>query len=93
MVSLDGGQTTVTTIPNIYTYYMIEKLSPTEYQSVLAEEFVFLDFFETLFSFVVGRYRIQNGTSGVISEDKFQVYTTAVYTALLYNTDDAKVSN
>jgi hypothetical protein len=40
----------------------------------------------------VNRYRIKDVANGEQSKDKFRVYPTAVYTALLYNTIDNQVS-
>jgi hypothetical protein len=42
MVSLDGRQREVKTLPNKYIFNIEEKLTPTDYQSVLSTEFVFI---------------------------------------------------
>ncbi|CAF0883312.1 unnamed protein product [Adineta steineri] len=75
MVSLDGKQTKIQTIPNKYQYDIEKKLLPTAYQSVFPTD-----------------YRIEDLVSGKQSVKLFDVHTTAVYTALLYTTDDNKVS-
>ncbi len=51
MVSFDGRQTVVTTVPNKYEYKIEGKLNSTEYQSVLSTELVlfFLTNFENDF--------------------------------------------
>jgi len=95
MVSLDGQQKIVKTVPNNYIYHLEKELSPTEYKSVLPTKFVFLynhyRFFETGLFFFIDRYQIKNEVTGEISKEKFRVYTTAVYTVLLYNTNDTEV--
>jgi hypothetical protein len=42
-------------------------------------------------AFSVDRYQIEDLTSREKSVEAVKVYTTAVYTALLYNTNDNKV--
>ncbi|CAF0850412.1 unnamed protein product [Adineta steineri] len=74
MVSLDGKQTKIQTIPNKYQYDIEKKLLPTAYQSVFPTD-----------------YRIEDLVSGKQSVKLFDVHTTAVYTALLYTTDDNKL--
>jgi hypothetical protein len=93
MISLDGEQTVVETLPNKYIYEIKENLSPTDYQSVLSTKFVvfFSRFFSEIVSFI-NRYEIENEANGQKSVETFSVYTTGVYTALLYNGNDTKVS-
>jgi len=43
MVSLDGLQKFLKTVPNNYKYLITKELTPTKYQSVLPAKFVFLD--------------------------------------------------
>ncbi|UJR26670.1 hypothetical protein I4U23_007987 [Adineta vaga] len=71
MLSLDGKQSEVKTIPNNYNFKITKKLSPTEYQSVLPTN-----------------YRIQNLANGHTSVETFDIYTTAVYTVLLHNSNN-----
>lgn len=42
---------------------------------------------------IINRYEIKDELTGGKSKDKFQVWATGVYTALLYNTLDNKVSS
>jgi hypothetical protein len=92
MVSLDGQQKSIRTLPNKYIYHFEKKLSPTEYKSVLSTEFVlFLDNRKKISYFFFGRYEFENIANGEISNDKFRVQTTAIYTALVYNTNNDKV--
>ncbi len=92
MVSLDGKQPSVQTLPNKYVYNIPKKLSPSDYQSVLSAEFVFFFSLDRSFeAFSVDRYQIEDLTSRQKSVEAVKVYTTAVYTALLYNTNDNKV--
>ncbi|CAF4078599.1 unnamed protein product [Rotaria sp. Silwood2] len=73
MVSLDGKQTIVTTLPNEYKYDIKTKLLPTDYKSVLST-----------------KYHIINEANEQTSVEIIKVSTTAVYTALIYNTNDDK---
>jgi len=43
MVSLDGLQKVVKTVPNNYKYIIKQELTPTEYRSVLPAKFVFFN--------------------------------------------------
>jgi hypothetical protein len=54
LMSLDTSQTLIKTIPNNYVFQLKNILDPTEYQSVIANEFVRCCF-HRLFLFV--RYR------------------------------------
>ncbi|CAF4174426.1 unnamed protein product, partial [Rotaria socialis] len=74
LVSLDGKQTTLITIPNRYKYDIEQKLFPTEYQPVLGAEYQLRD----------------GTDKGRISVEKFKISTTAVYSALTYTTNDNK---
>ncbi|CAF4263480.1 unnamed protein product [Rotaria socialis] len=75
LVSLDGKQTTLITIPNRYKYDIEQKLFPTEYQPVLGAEYQLRD----------------GTDKGRISVEKFKISTTAVYSALTYTTNDNKL--
>jgi len=94
MVSLDSQKTLVKTVPNNYKYDIREQLTPTEYRSVLPTKFVFFDKFYQSFErvyYFIDRYQIENVTTGQLSVEKFRVTTTAVYTVLLYNTNNTEV--
>ena len=93
MVSLNNGPMMAKTLPNKYIYNITGKLIPTNYQSVLATEFVIFSSLWMMSNslFFVCSYRIEDEASGKTSVNAFQVHTTAVYTVLLHTTSDAKV--
>jgi hypothetical protein len=93
MVSLDGLQKFVKTVPNNYRYLITKELIPTKYQSVLPAKFVFFNNLDQYFERIsfINRYQIENEINGQISPEKFRVYTTAVYTVLIYNSNTTEV--
>ena len=91
MVSLDDTTKIVKAIPNKYIYNITGKLTPTNYQSVLATVFVFFScmIFEII-SFI-NRYKLKMKLLENNQWNTFRVYTTAVYTVFLYTMSDGKV--
>lgn len=93
LLTLDESPTKVQLVPNHYVFEMSEPLVPTEYQTVLSNEWG--DRLKKWWIWGRGdsfRYKLQNLATDGKASKPIQISATAIYTALVYSSKEKPVS-